>query len=162
MKDPLAQLRSLMVGKKVMVVDPPGAGEAICKFVLDDGKAFRLHATELGFWIEETAGVNGYGSLNALITDYGHHMYNLLPQYDFDPPSATITVEAGLVEVKAPDGKSFIGDCVKFSDYEQLILGSPKGREILAKHMALGDYWMSAFRSTDNPDCPPELHWKNE
>lgn len=54
MKDGLDELRKLMVGKKVIAVEPPCGGDTICQLLFDDGTSFELHATELGFWIVET------------------------------------------------------------------------------------------------------------
>src|SRR5271165_7683514 len=107
---PLKQLQSLLEGKTIQSIEPPNASEAICRFVLTDGTSFRLHATELGFWIEGKAGVKGYEDLDALMEDYGHHTYNLFPKYNFDLPDATVNLKDTTLEVIAPDGKVFSAD----------------------------------------------------
>ena len=48
------KLKKLLEGKKVLKVDPPDTDEAICKITMSDGVTFRLSATELGSWVEET------------------------------------------------------------------------------------------------------------
>ena len=154
----LKELKTRLEGKTILRIDPPNAGEAICKFVLTDGSAFRLHATDLGYWVEEAEGPNGYNSLNGLIIDYGHHMYNLLPKYDFDPPHAKITISSDdVIDFIAPDGKQFV-ICVKnLSDKEIAIISHPKGKKLLAEAAALGNYWRTAFRPHHNDECPEEL-----
>ena len=116
----LDKLKKLLEGKTVIAVDPPNAREAICRLTLSDGTAFRLHATDLGFWTEATAASDGrYHSLNALAIDYGNHHYELEPQYDFDTPHPKIAVDGDVFHVEAPDGRVFEGNLTSFTEWEQ-------------------------------------------
>jgi hypothetical protein len=49
----LQELRSRLVGKTILAIDPPRICEGICKITLTDGSAFKLCATDLGYWVEE-------------------------------------------------------------------------------------------------------------
>lgn len=153
----LKQLQSLLEGKTIAAIEKPNAAEAIAKFVLTDGTAFRLHATELGFWIETTAGVEGYNSLDDIMTDYGHYTYDLIPKYKFDLPDAIVNMNGFILEVIAPDGKVFTADTTKFNAYDQSIVNHPEGRKILAMYAAMGDMYATGFTTYINPTCPKEL-----
>lgn len=70
------ELKALFEGKRVIAVEPPNAEEPIAKFTLDDGIIFRLHATELGFWIEKTnAEGQPFPSLDAILLQYSHNQW---------------------------------------------------------------------------------------
>ena len=148
-EDDLIKLRKLFVGKKVVAVEPPGADEAIAKFVMDDGTAFRLHATELGYWTEPTIARAGchYQHLEPLFTDYCNHEYKLrLPE----PAAPVVSVNDGVLRVQAPDGTAFEADASRFEEWERTMLQYP---ELIATAAPLGDLWRGALRN----ECPPEL-----
>ena len=142
----LDKLRKLLEGKTIAKIEPPNASEAICRFVLTDGTAFRLHATDLGYWMEETEGPNGYQSLHGLLTDYGHHSNSLLSQYNFDPPDAVIVREDKEVKFSAADGKIFSISWDKLLPLEQKIINNPVGIKLLAEAAAMGDAWKIIFQ----------------
>ena len=135
----LEKLRSLLEGQKILQVLPPEASEAICKFVLENGVAFRLHANDLGFWIEETVSSQDqiYHNLDTLINDcYQYYPQGICP----------ITIENGIMIVSASDGTKFRGDISSFSDWEQLILNDQEGLFILQEYILLGDIWKLGFQ----------------
>lgn len=177
MSKQIKELRSLLEGKTIQKIKDSKAPESICTFVMSDGSSFRLHATDLGFWIEETCNYNGrYSSLNALITDYGNHVMHLTNEYnrsinikyDYNPPDgayylaldAKIIIDSDNCKFIAPDGKEFIGNLSKFSNYERKILLHSKGQKILAEWAVMGNYWTMMFNNS-NKDCPEELYFQN-
>jgi hypothetical protein len=150
------KLKVLLEGKRILRIDPPGnATECICCFHMEDGSAFRLHATDLGYWMTEAKGFNGYQSLESLMIDYGYHMYDLMPSYHYDPPAPKISLLENNLEIESPDGKSFQIGLDKLSDRERLIMSTPKGMEHFGKASAMGEFWETMF--SENYDCPPEL-----
>jgi hypothetical protein len=156
------ELQSLLEGKTIAAIEPPNAAEAIAKFVLTDGTAFRLHATDLGFWIEKTAGIKGYPSLDAMMTDYYHHIdtENLPSKYAWDLPDAIVNLNGNILEVMAPDGKLFTADITKFKEYDRRIANHPEGRKILAYGACMGDMYLMYFVEKNNPECPKEILFK--
>jgi hypothetical protein len=154
--NPFEDLKSRLEGKTVIKIEDPCMREVICKFVLSDGTAFRLHATDLGYWIEETEGVNGYSSLHSLLTDYGRHIYEA---YGYkESPDAKIVISGSVVEFSAPDGKVFMGDVSKFSEYEQKLLSDPRPIKVLEHCAACGDMWSIGFGKTST--LPEEFRFK--
>src|SRR5271165_621276 len=154
------ELQSLLEGKTISAIEPPNASEAIAKFVLTDGTAFRLHATDLGFWIEKTAGTKGYPSLDAMMTDYYHHVSSLR-EYNGDFPDALVNLNGNILEVVSPDGKTFTADITKFKEYDRRIATHPEGRKILAYGAIMGDMYLMYFLEKNNPTCPKELIKEN-
>jgi hypothetical protein len=145
-KDFFSSLKEYFEGKTVVSVDPPEAPEAIAKFTMSDGKAFRLHATDLGYWIEETIPSDGsHLGFDSLFNDYGHHYYNLQPQYGFDTPYPSITVDGRVLQVVAADGRVFKGDTNKFSLWEQFVCKHPDGLKLLVFASEMGDMWKTVF-----------------
>lgn len=154
----LEKLKQYLEGKTVISVDPPEASEAICKLTLSDGTAFRLHATDLGFWIEETSASNGkYHSLPALFLDFGHHQYNLEPKFEFDTPPPKVSVKGNTIEVVAADERLFEVEIGRLGEWEQEMCKHPKAPELLASAITLNEMWKIAF-SPRNEVCPPELY----
>jgi hypothetical protein len=158
----LKQLQTLLEGKTISKIEEPGAAEAICKFVLSDGSAFRLHATELGFWIEETEGADGYyPSLHALAIDYGHHMHNHMPYYNYNPPDAEIEIKDDIlsrghkiIAAISPKNKIFLIRSCDLSDTENNILNNNKAIRVLKNSLCMGEMWRSQFLSSQAEDLP--------
>jgi len=122
------QLKELLEGKTIKSVLPPDASEAICKFVLTNGKSFRLHATDLGFWIEGSSGDDGgYESLEDLLREYHHHEYDYLSEYGFDPPDCIITFDEKTVTFKSPKEKLFKMKYSSLSFEERELFKSDRG-----------------------------------
>lgn len=146
----LDQLRSLLEGHKVVHVLPPHAPEAICKLVLDNGTAFRLHATDLGFWIEKTvvSPDTVYQDMNSLVHDFYHYTYC----FPYDDRTASATVADNLLTITARDGTQFRGDVSKFSDWEQLVLNDTQGLPLFQECLAMGDLWRLGFTQGECPD----------
>jgi len=143
------ELASLMVGKTVIAVDPPCAGEAVAKFTLSDGTSFRLHATELGAWVEKTVASGGlYRSLDFMYRDYGH--------YTLEEPEVAL-IDGRLV-LEAPDGTQFIGVVDSFPEEDRKVVAHSKGFPLIAFAAQLGPMWRAAFSPKYYPDlCPLEL-----
>jgi len=122
------QLKELLEGKTIKSVLPPDASEAICKFVLTNGKSFRLHATDLGFWIEgSTGGDDRYESLEDLLRDYSHHEHDYLLVYGYDPPNCIITCDEKTVIFKSPKEKSFKMNYSNLNSEEKECFKSDRG-----------------------------------
>lgn len=102
------ELKSLLEGQCIKEILPPDADEAICKFVLFNGKSFRLHATDLGFWIEGTANSNGfYSSLIDLVHDYHNHERSYDDEYDWNPPDPIIHINTDTLSFTSAKEKEF-------------------------------------------------------
>lgn len=147
MNNQLSKLRSLLEGKTILKIEEPGASEAIAKFIMMDGSAFRLHATELGFWMEETISSNAgfYPSLTGLAIDYGHYMYNLMPHYNFNPPPANSIIEDDAVIFLSPDDKRWRIKLSSLSETEKNIIKHIDACFELCNSLLLGDMWMIPF-----------------
>lgn len=157
-KDYLAELRQRLLGKRIVAIDPPEAREAICKITTDDGKAFRLHATDLGWWMEDTIQPNGkYGSFHTLMQEYYNHSYELAPQYGFDVPEPTVTYENGKLTLTAPDGKTFDLEDAHLTEWEMKVCAHKLGPRLIGFGALMGDAWRMAFRP-GYAGCPPELY----
>ena len=157
------QLKSLLEGKTINAIEPVNSCESICKFVLTDGTAFSLCATELGFWIEMSAGPNGYQSLNDLITEY----YNdIVPDFQNGwnrsyvlPPMIDASNDS--IIFLSPEGKTYSISRSNLTDWEKLILANDDGVAILADAAKeQGTTWRLYF--SKNSDCPKELIWGPE
>jgi hypothetical protein len=152
-KDSFDTLQSYFVGKTIQAVEPPDASACIARFILTDGTAFRLHATDLGYWIEDTAPKDGaYRSFNAAVIDYTHHMYSFK---EYDVPLPKVEITDGTIWITAPDERSFVIERKFLSEWEQKVANHPKGKELIVKAVAVGDYWRSIFFKENG--CPKEI-----
>lgn len=165
-KESFEKLKHLLEGKTISKIEPPEASEAICKFVMEDGSAFRLHATELGFWTEETIGIDNrfYKNLDQLIIDYDHYTYVLKPSYNYNLPAAKIVITHDvfssedveeIINFIAPDNKSFSIKSKNLSKEELKIVRDPEGIKILSDAANMGVCWRMFFGK--NYDCPEHL-----
>lgn len=145
------KLKYLLEGKTILRIDEPNAPEAICKFVLNDDTSFRLHATELGFWIEESAEGN-YPSLDILIKDISHHMF-----FDLGWNSQITIAKMHDKFIFSDKNKDFVIMENRLSDVEKKILNSDIGIDLLKEAIPTGDFWKMMFCSK-NEDCPPEFY----
>jgi len=153
--DSFQQLKTLLEGRTVLKVEPPNAAEAIAKITMASGVAFRLHATDLGFWIEMTTkDGTGYPSLDTLLTDYYHHTR------DSGSGDPVVLLNGDDLEVIADDGRVFSGYVPNFPEWHQKIAHSTEGRKLLEKSACLGDTWKIMFNEKSD-ECPPELYWKH-
>jgi hypothetical protein len=154
------KLKETFEGKTILEVLPADTIECMCRFVFSDGSAIRLFANDLGYWVEATLAKpdDNYLSLNSLMVDYGHHIYHLMPRYNFDLPDAIIAISNNIIEVMAPDERIFKGDISYFSDKEKLILSNKDAIKMLASSAAMGDMWKSYFIQQNNSlNLPKEL-----
>lgn len=150
---PLKQLQTLLEGKTISKIEEPNASEAIAKFVMADGSAFRLHATDLGFWIEETRGANGYNSLDTLIRDYYHHAYRL---GSFAAEVYRLNSIDDVLVFRSSDNTLFSIDISKLSKKELIIVSDKRGLEILGEAVGMGDMWKTFFQKNRDFDDVPE------
>jgi hypothetical protein len=145
------ELKAAFEGKTIVSVDPPEAAEAIAKFTMSDGSCFRLHATDLGYWMESTIGKNQpYKSLETLLVDCYHYAYcnaiNVEPY---------VVIAENQVEFHH-HGKSFYIDRKFLNEWETKVITHPKAPVLLAYAAMMGDAWRVAFSNT-SADCPKEL-----
>jgi len=138
----LDQLRKLLEGKTIQKIDPATLDESICKFILTDGTAFILCATELGFWIKETAGITGYKSLDALMSDYGDHIYNADSKNKaFTEENAKIDIINNIIIFTSPFNKEFHIALSNLSKNEQKLINHKTGKKLLERMASSGYFW---------------------
>jgi hypothetical protein len=114
-----------------------------------DGTVFRLHATDLGAWIEDTVTPGtSYSSLSQLFRDYGHHTSRV---NDYGPPRSTSVTDlpempfSVEVLVTSPDGRDFKALILKESaDGHLLLLDNVAKR--LSEAAECGPFWRQAFK----------------
>lgn len=157
-EEPLDKLRRYLVGKTIVAVDPPEASEAICRITTNDGKVWRLHATELGFWIEDVLmpGMKA-DNLTTLLQEYYQHRHYESP-VEYEP---TVTIEGDVLVVVAFDGRRYEAFIPALNEWEQKIVKHPDGPKLISQAAGLGDYWTSVFREGIE-GCPPELYYPKE
>lgn len=158
MTNPLEELRFRLEGKTILKIEEPNAAESICKFILSDGSAFRLHATDLGFWMENTVGTQGYQSLNDLIIDYEHSVYYLTSTYPFGPPPAKLSIDGDKLVFTSPNGKLFEIERSKLTDIENNIINNPEVLPVLLDSFISGYYWKTFFTPRYTKDLPTNCH----
>jgi hypothetical protein len=142
--DIIKKLNELLCGKTIIAIDHDGASESIARFTMSDGVRFRLHATELGAWIERTSNVNEiYISLGDLLEDYSKHYSALGEDYNWDVPNAKIKIADNILELKAPDGRLFKGQIDKFVSNDQAVIKHKKGIKFLKTASKIGLGWES-------------------
>jgi hypothetical protein len=160
MNNNLKQLKEALEGKTVLEILPGEAVESICRFVLSNNKTYRLYATDLGFWIEETKGSNGYPSLKSLVQDYSAYTYND-PYVERDSNGfyhktiPFVSLNETLLNIIAPNGKTFSIEINKLSDSELKIIDDPVGCILFAKNIEMGEDWQYYIELDEN--CPKEL-----
>lgn len=154
MSDFFAKLKLKLEGKTIKAIEPGGVSESICTFVLEGGHRFRLCATDLGFWIEDTVAEGGlYDDLTALLRDYYNHAYH---RGDVEDPS--VSVFGGVLTVTAKDGTSFRGQIANFNEADRAVVNHQDGSKIISASAPLGDAWTTFLCHSQYPDiCPPEL-----
>jgi len=145
MSNALEELRGLLVGQVVVSVDPPNAREAMVKLTLGNGTAFRLHATDLGWWVEKCAGAGGYTSLDDLARDYCHDAYN----YDTSQPDPTVTLEGANLVVTAPWGSAMALPLANLSEEEVAALSNPEVLKLFSLAIPCGSCWRAVLH--DHP-----------
>jgi hypothetical protein len=154
----LAPLRERLVGKTIEALEPPDCRDAICRVDLSDGTSFRLHATDLGFWVEDTVRSGGmYRSIGAACGDYGRHHYALESASNFKKKIRGPKVLAGIdvIEAIAPDGREFRISVLDLPAWDRKVAGHPKGLKLIAKALFMGSMWNLAF--FERSGCPSEI-----
>lgn len=150
------ELSQLLIGKKVVKVERAGIAETIALFTMEDGTKFRLHATDLGAWIEHLGTNDLLGSLDLVIREYCHHSYHNKVRESVP----TVTVENGVLIIVDNEGKTTKGKISSFSKEDQELANHPEGPNVIAHIAPCGDFWRPLLRAKDKPDfCPKEL-WR--
>jgi hypothetical protein len=146
----LDKLKCLLEGKTILQILPANKStECICQFVLTDGSSFRLCATDLGFWVEETAGSDGiYRSLDSLFIDYSNHIHHTYGVYSL--VSAIIEIDNNTILVSAPDGNIFCGNIFLFPKEDQDLLKDTNKVKSMSEAAVFGNYWRMCL--SDNYD----------
>jgi hypothetical protein len=132
----LEQLKQRFEGKTVVRVERAPLGESIAKFVMSDGKAFVLHATDLGCWCTDTPATpdGPYTTLDTLLEHYREIVARDVVLTD-DPPSAVVALlEDDRMVVRSPDGtQAFHMSRGDLSEYERKVVESEAGRKLLGE-----------------------------
>lgn len=150
--DRLADLKKLLEGKTVLRVEEPLAPECICKITLTDGTAFRLFATDLGFWMQETVAEGGpYKSLSMLFMDVNNFMYT----QSTDGYETEVSVEGDTLKVLA-SGKTFEVSIPSLDEWGQKVCRHASRDQLIRSSCELGELYNIVFKE-DNDLCPPEL-----
>lgn len=152
------ELKKYFEGKTVLSVDPPEACEAIAKFTMTDGTAFRLHATDLGYWVEDTIPKGSqYSDFNSLFTDFDHHQYKLEEHFTGeDVPAPVVTVGEGILRLVSISGQSFEVKLSTLSAWERAVCEHPEGIKLLTQASQMGDLWRMVFCRRDWNTVQPE------
>lgn len=134
------KLQDLMQGKTVISVESAIGEGGIATFKMSDGNVFRIHATDLGFWIEETANTSGeYTIFNNLLIDMYRHFYSLQFDNKYSTPNPSVVKLDDLLMFEFIDGKIFEFKYKYLSDFSKEILSLPEGIDIFADMVTLGD-----------------------
>ena len=156
MDSSLEELRKRIEGKTILKVEEPNSPEAICKLTLSDGTAFRLHANDLGFWIEDTINSNcKYTSFTSMFNDIHHHECILDRQYNYDTPRPTVVIDSNILKITTVDGRVFIADISLLPKWERKVCKHKKSIELISGACTLGNFWKMEFSRNEN--CPKEL-----
>jgi hypothetical protein len=156
-KDALKDLQDRLVGKRIVAVEPANATEGVCLFKTDDGQSFRLHATDLGFWTEDTVGEDGYyPSLHALMVEYSYHNHDISPGYNYNPPDAKAVFKDGVLTVRSPKKREFKIREAKLTPWELTVAKDKAGPRLLGFAALMGDAWRTPFTGSYE-GCPKRL-----
>lgn len=134
-------LKNNLEGKTIKRIDPSNAEAGICKFVLDDDTVFRLHANDLGYWIEDCIHEDGqYKSLTALINDIYNENISL---FNKSKNFVKINNNNDIYTFSTKSNKQYMIDFNCLKDFEKDIIKNKKKR--LEEASELGQFWAAAF-----------------
>jgi len=138
MSDDIVQnLKERLIGKTIIAIEAPFMLEAICRFVIDDGTSFNLHATDLGAWISEGPGQDGtYQTLTSFFD--AAHDYSYKFKYNDRFFHADIINDN--IEVETNTGKKFIIPRKNLTEEEKEIIAIGGGN-FIEECCAMGDMW---------------------
>lgn len=151
------ELSKLLVGKKVEKVEKAGVAESIALFTMEDGTKFRLHATDLGAWVEHLGTSDLLVSLDLVIREYCNHSYHNKVRES----APTVTVENGILTIIDNEGKKTKGKISSFSKEDQELANHPEGPTIIAYIAPCGDFWRPLLRSKDKLNFVPKELWRD-
>jgi hypothetical protein len=152
------ELIAAFEGKTVKKVSPLG-GEYIALFEMTDGAKFRLGANDLGFWIEELAGKEGYKTLYDLSREYNNDLVdNKIDTFNNDG-AAIIELKDNWVNVLSPSGKIFSINKDRLAPDELIIINDDVKREILAYNIVCGCGAVNCSPTTKKEEDEEYLEW---
>jgi hypothetical protein len=138
------KLKSLLEGKTVLKVLPPNASECICVIETSDNIAFRLHATDLGYWIEETSTSDGiYKNIESFLKDCSNHYFELGNDFSQEVPTPILTEQSGVHTLIFNDGREFK---LKPFGKEAKFLSTDEGKIKLIEDV-IGSFWLKEFNN---------------
>jgi len=163
MSNIIEQLQNRLVGKIIKAVEPSNGLEALCKFSMSDGSSFRLHATDLGAWIEEDVTDEGYyPNIDSLARAVYAYRYNL----NHEAKSFANIIDNRTIVVDVGDGTLLKIKRYNKDKWEQQILNHPDVCHFLPRALEFGDMWKNLFRP-NNMECfegelpiPKELYFQ--
>jgi len=138
--DIIQNLRDRLVGKQITAIETATATESICRFVMDDGTSFNLHATDLGAWISEGPGLDGHYKTLTSFFDAAHDY-----SYKFKYRERTFWAEIANGQISVLVGgvtypKSFIIPQRNLTEEEAEIIAIG-GKKFVEECCAMGDMW---------------------
>jgi hypothetical protein len=144
----LNDLSHRITGKIVWAVEPPSPidTECLCRIITADGKSFRIHATDLGAWIEDDVDVDGlYPTLESVCIAVGAYRNAKLPEHGFTIGLPIVRVEGRTLIINAFDGSIFKLSLDRTDGWEKKVFSHQKILEIIPVITASGEYWRLWF-----------------
>jgi hypothetical protein len=143
----VAEVVKRLAGKVVWGVESSPADSALCRIITSDGKSFRIHATELGSWVEDDASVEGdYPSIAALSLAVGGHRERKSREAGLNElPPATAVLMNGTIHVDAGDGTLFSIKQTARDEWDRKVLSHPDVLKFIARVAMSSDMWMTWF-----------------
>jgi hypothetical protein len=149
-------LNKHFAGKTIVRVERPSidVSECIGQFVCTDGSVFRLHANDLGVWINGTP--DELPDQTYDYKDFDKFVEGLSQQIYQTRREVKIELIEGVVRVSTGEGSNFNINFSDLSEEIQKIIMHPKGNLMMLRGiMSLGKDWRMHF--TINHGCPEEL-----
>ena len=139
------ELKRLLEGQTVLQICKTNSPEGICEFHLSNGTAFKLFATELGYWTRITTVNDEYHNLNDLILDYAEYcddvgVSDLLQDISIDKKAKTLSIKTC--------HKSFTIKLSYLNNVEKNIINNKFALETLKQSIECGDMWKCFFSKT--------------
>lgn len=149
MSNIIEDLQDRLVGKIISAIEPSNGLEALCKFVMSDGSSFRLHATDLGAWIEEDIKSDGfYPDINSLAQAVHNYRYRLSTTI----PSVSAEIVSDVIMIDVCNGELFRIKRSSKDEWENKILKHPDVCKFLPRALEFGDMWKTFFYP-NNMEC---------
>jgi hypothetical protein len=129
------------------------------KFVFTDGSAYKLYATDLGYWIEKTMSHQDkyHEDFETLFGDIDSFTYDSdeLPE---------VKIENNILYITVEKKNTFKANIEKLSAWEKLVCNHPMGMILISLAAYMGKMWKSVFSKKptltfelEEVNCPEEL-----